>query len=151
MIRAALVAAALACAVWLGFGLSSSGAQAELIQIGIAPEPPPPPARIAELERRALRLNPDRRVRFVDGLLLRRRGEHAAAAASFLEVARGEPANVEAWALTARSAREAGQAKLAQEAAARARALNPLPSRQGEGRRSGDRATSADRTTSSTR
>lgn len=79
------------------------------------------------LERleRAAELNPDRRPELVEGVLLLRAERPRRAVASFSELVRAEPENVEAWAFLAVAAADVAPGR-ARRARARVAELNPL-------------------------
>ena len=124
--RAAIAAAALAAAAWLGVELSSSNAQDGMIGLAFQ-RGAPSKADLAHAERiapRARRLNPDVRVDESLGVLQLRTGVRPAAVATFERLTRREPRNAELWAALAQAAQGYDDV-LATRARARVRALAP--------------------------
>jgi len=122
--RALIVAAAVACVVWLGIELRSSNAQDELISIAFSRAAPTKQdlARGRELAPRARTLNPDVRVDESIGVLELRTGDRAGAVATFKRLTAKEPRNAELWSALAAAATGYDDA-LATVARSRARAL----------------------------
>lgn len=128
-VRGLLVILAAAVVVWLVVSALGAHAEQQLTALAFGSGAPPTPAqwrRAHALERSAGRANPDaQRLKLYDGVLDLRAHDPAAAARTFAAVARHQPADLEAWALAARAAQQAGDDRLAHTAQAHARALAP--------------------------
>jgi Flp pilus assembly protein TadD len=127
LVRILLVAVAGLAVAWLAVEAVGAHAEQQLTTLTFAPGRPSAAerARAAVLTRRAGRLNPDPHVDLYAGVLDLRLGRTARAAGVFATVARGQPEDLEAWALAARAAQQAGLRGLARSAAARVRTLAP--------------------------
>jgi hypothetical protein len=127
--RALLVVVAAAAVAWLGVSALGAHAESRLTALTFGSGAPPSAAVLRQarhLEDAAGRLNPAAgRLPLYDGVLALRAHRPGEAARTFAAVARRQPADLEAWALTARAARVAHDARLAREAGAHVRALAP--------------------------
>lgn len=104
IVRAALVALAVAAVAWLAAGIDASRAQDDLGRL-VATTAEPDRADLAradELRRRAERYVPGRRPSLLEATL-RARADRAGAARLLEDVVANEPDNAEAWLLLARA------------------------------------------------
>jgi predicted Zn-dependent protease len=127
LVRAGLVALALAAAGWLAVQERTARAETELSRIAFDTRTPLTPRRVARADAllaAARRLNPDRRPDLIEAFLLNRRGRQGDAVALLRGTVRDEPRSLEAWALLARSA-DTVDPELAARARSRARELAP--------------------------
>ncbi|MBE2316391.1 hypothetical protein DVA67_010415 [Solirubrobacter sp. CPCC 204708] len=123
--RVLLVVAALVAGTWLVVQARAGRAEERLIELAFEAPEPPPQAESERLLTQARRWNPDRRPELFEGVILARQGRTREAIATLQAVTRAEPANLEAWGLLRSAAADTDPA-IAQQAAARARALSPL-------------------------
>ena len=123
--RVLLAVVALAAGAWLVVQERAARAEERLIEVAFESDGTPPDS--TALLDRARRWNPDTRPDLFEGVILARQGKRPQAIAKLQAVTRAEPANLEAWGLL----RSAGEGTpVADEAAARARALSPLQDRE---------------------
>ena len=124
LVRALLLAAALAAGGWLAVQERAARAERELTHLAFETKGPIDAAKARSLLRADRRLNPDHRADLFEGVLLAREGNRPGAIAALRRAVAAEPENVEAWALLASAAAKLDPA-LAARARARVRVLAP--------------------------
>ena len=124
--RGLIALVAVAIAVWLGVQAVGASGDAEVTRITLAEKTPSAAQQrhAARLIDRMERWNPDKRPQQLRGLLAYRAGDARRAGAIFLQIARDEPENLQAWALLSRAA-DRYDPSLAARARARMRELAP--------------------------